>query len=227
MRKTVGMGVIAACIVSLGCVINKEHQTIPPLAQDLRHIAKQARQVLDYVEGKTDTLPGMAEAPQPVSRLNHFLNTIAPVQCAWAETRDAVFSPPMIEAVVRMRERNETVSALKRAGCLGESSRGLVELRECDTTRDAEEMNASQKTVAEENKDRTLLYNEIARLNKDLPEVNVAKIQSIYAMERLRRSHPGEAFQLPSGTDFDTIKATSLGRKLGGECISGAWVTIP
>ena len=103
MRKTVGMGVIAACIVSLGCVINKEHQTIPPLAQDLRHIAKQARQVLDYVEGKTDTLPGMAEAPQPVSRLNHFLNTIAPVQCAWAETRDAVFSPPMIEAVVRMR----------------------------------------------------------------------------------------------------------------------------
>ena len=82
MRKTVGMGVIAACIVSLGCVINKEHQTIPPLAQDLRHIAKQARQVLGYVEGKTDTLPGMAEAPQPVSRLNHFLNTIAPVQCA-------------------------------------------------------------------------------------------------------------------------------------------------
>ena len=107
-----------------------------------------------------------------------------------------------------MRARNGEVGTLKHSGCLGESSRGLVELRECEMTRDVEAMNTSQKTVSEENKDRSSLYNEVARMNKNVPEVNVAKIQAIYVMERLRRGRPGEAFQLPSGPDFDAINAS-------------------
>ncbi len=227
MGKIFVAGAIVGLAVSLGCVINKERPGIPPNIPDIRHIADQAGQVLDYIEGKTDSLPGVWEDLKPVSRVNRLLNAVDPIQPVWADMGGAPISPLMVETASRMRARNGEVGTLKHSGCLGESSRGLVELRECEMTRDVEAMNTSQKTVSEENKDRSSLYNEVARMNKNVPEVNVAKIQAIYVMERLRRGRPGEAFQLPSGPDFDAINASGLGRKLGNQCKPGAWILIP
>ncbi len=91
---------------------------------------------------------------------------------------------------------------------------------------DNEKRNEAQKLLAEENKDRKALYNEIARLNADTG-VTVSAVEGIYALERLRRAKAGEVFQLPAaGADFDSVKASDLGARLGDKCVPGAWVTV-
>lgn len=228
MKKIFIAGAVFCMVVAVGCVIRTEHRIDAHITLDIRHIADQAESVLDFVEGKTDTLPGMEDAPEPVSYLDTLWNTLSPIQVAYADTLKVTTSPLVVEIATKMRERNPAIVSLKRENCLGETNRGLVELRDCSPTQDAEKRNEAQKIVAEENKDRTALYNEIARLNRETPEVNVAKVQSIYAMERLRRAQPGEIFQLPpAGADFESIKASALGQKLGDQCKPGAWVTIP
>ena len=228
MKKTLIFASILLLATALGCVIRTEHRIDAHITLDIRHIADQAESVLDFVEGKTDVLPGMESAPEPVSYLDAIWSTLSPIQVAHADTLKVTTSPLVVEIATKMRERNSEIVALKQQGCLGETNRGLVELRECEATRDADQRNAAQKVVAEENKDRTALYNEIARLNRETPDVNVAKVQAIYAMERLRRAQPGEIFQMPpAGSDFDAVKKSALGQKLGDQCQPGAWVRIP
>ncbi len=228
MKKTIFFLTVLALAVALGCVIRTEQQINAHITLDIRHIEDQAESVLDFVEGKTDTLSGEGETPEPVSRRESLLHALYPIQTAYAETLKVTTSPLIVEIATKMRERNKEIEVLKRLQCLGESNRGLVQLRECEATRAPEKHNAAQKIVAEENKDRTALYNEIARLNKEVPEVNVTKVQSIYAMERLRRGRPGELFQLPAaGPDYDVAKTLPVGQKLGDACKPGAWITIP
>ncbi len=228
MKKLVIVTAVLVVLGAVGCVIRTEHQINAHITLDIRHIEDQAESVLDFVEGKTDTLPGVEETPEPVSRAKRLIDALNPIQTAWADTIKVTSSPLVVEIATKMRERNKDIETLKQQGCLGESNRGLVELRDCEATQDAARMNGAQKLVAEENKDRTALYNEIARLNKETPEINVAKVQSIYALERLRRGRSGEAFQLPAaGSDFDAVKSSSLGKKLGDKCKPGAWITIP
>ena len=228
MKKIVILGALLSLGIALGCVIRTEHRIDAHITLDIRHIADQAENVLDYVEGKTDTLPGLEPAPKPESRLRSLINTLDPMPTAYAEELKVTTSPLIVEIATKMRERNPEVAALKQQGCLGETNRGLVELRDCAATQDGEKQNAAQKIVAEENKDRTALYNEIVRLNREMPDMNVAKVQSIYALERLNRGRSGELFQLPAaGPSFDSIKGAPLGAKLGDQCKPGAWITIP
>lgn len=228
MKKIVVFGALFALAVALGCVIRTEHRIDAHITLDIRHIADQAENVLDYVEGKTDTLPGVEAAPEPQSRLDSLINALDPMPTAHAEELKVTTSPLIVEIATKMRARNPEVASLKQQGCLGETNRGLVELRDCTATQDAEKQNAAQKVVAEENKDRTALYNEIVRLNREVPDMNVAKVQSIYASERLNRGRAGEVFQLPAaGAGFDSVKTSPLGAKLGDQCKPGAWVTLP
>jgi uncharacterized protein YdbL (DUF1318 family) len=117
--------------------------------------------------------------------------------------------------------------AIKKKGCIGETNRGYIELRKCAEHENAEKKNAAQKVLADENKDRKALYREIARINKE-GELTVTKVESIYAQSRLKRGKKGEQFQLPAaGPEFDAIKKSPLGQKLGSKAKAGAWVTIP
>ena len=135
--------------------------------------------------------------------------------------------PTVAEIAGRMRQRNPEIARLKQAGCLGESNRGYVELRDCDETGNPEKRNAAQKLLSEENKDRKALYNEIAGLNNN-QGARVSTMESIHAMERLRRAALGELFQLPpSGANFDAVKQSVPGQKLGAKCAAGVWVTMP
>jgi uncharacterized protein YdbL (DUF1318 family) len=138
-----------------------------------------------------------------------------------------ITSPPVAEIADRMRQRNPEIARLKQAGCLGESNRGYVELRDCDETANPEKRNAAQKLLSEENKDRKALYNETAGLSNN-QGVRVSTMESIHAMERLRRAAPGDLFQLPPvGAGFDTVKQSTSGRRLGAKCVAGGWVTMP
>lgn len=228
MKKTLTIIGGLTLAVALGCVIRTEHQINAHITLDIRHIADQATGVLDYVEGKSDTLPGMEDAPEPVSFWKEVLPSFRLFEVAHAEELKETDSPLVKEIAQKMRERNASVAALKKQGCLGENNRGYVELRECDSIQDAEKKNETQKLASDENKDRKALYNEIVRLNRELPGVSVAKVESIYALERLRRAQSGEQVQLPgAGEEFDSVKQSPLGKALGDKCQPGAWIAVP
>jgi len=218
--------------VALGCVIRTEHKIEAHITMDIRHVAEQVETVLDYVEGKTDELPVSEESPdaesEPVSELRRILNALNPIQTAYASELSVTTSPLAREIAEKMRARNSKIESLKKQGCLGETNRGYVELRDCDAVKDADKRNEVQKLIADENKDRKALYAEIARLNRQIEGINVGKVENIFAMQRLRRAKSGEIFQLPpAGADFDAIKNENVGKKLGDKCVPGTWVTIP
>jgi len=228
MKKCMIFGATMMLAAALGCVIRTEHKIDAHITLDIRHVAEQAEDLLNFVEGKTDALPGMEDAPEPESSLHRVLNALNPIQPVYAAELTVTTSPLIQEIATKMRARNPQIEAMKKQGCLGETNRGYVELRDCDAIKDAEQKNEAQKLVAEENKDRKALYAEMARLNKDIEGVNVAKVESIFAMQRLERAKSGEIFQLPAaGADFDNFKASANGKKLGDKCVAGAWATMP
>ena len=230
MKKYMIFAATMMLAVALGCVIRTEHKIDAHITMDIRHVANQAENVLDFVEGKTDDLPGLEEAVEgePVSHLQRVLNAIDPIQTVYADELKVTTSPLIKEIAVKMRERNTKIEAMKKQGCLGETNRGYVELRDCDAVKEPAKRNEAQKLVAEENKDRKALYAEMARLNKDIDGVNVARVERIFAMQRLSRGKSGEIFQLPpAGADFEKFKSTNTAKNLGSSCVANAWVTLP
>jgi len=223
-RKFVFVGVLTGMLVGAGCVVRTEHTITAHITVDIRHIEKQADDVLDFIEGKSDTLPTAAAAPAPTSYLENFLRLIDPVPTAHAEATYSL-SPLATQIAKRMQDRNGDVATLKSTGVIGENNRGYLELREGGSA-DADARNKAQQLMAEENKDRKALYNEIARSNKEA-NVTVSAVEAVYAQKRLMRGRTGEAYQLPpAGADFDEFKASAAGKALGDDAKPGAWVTL-
>jgi len=222
---------VAALLTAWGCVLETKHTIEAHITLDIRHIEQQADDVLNYIEKKSDVLPG-AEAPATAEKSKtswwrHALECMNPFPAAYAEELNTL-SPLAKDIAASLRARNDALDALKKSGCLGETNRGYIELREGEALKDAEKRNEAQKLLADENKDRKALYKEIARLNKDQADVSISTVEKVYAMQRLRRAQTGEIFQLPAaGPDFDSFKASPTGQKLGAGCVPEAWVTIP
>lgn len=226
MNKKNWCVVTAALLALAGCVIRTEHKIDAHITLDIRHVQEQAADVLNFIEGKTDTLPGFEEEAKPTSWLQKSLDFINPFEPAYAAEMKTD-SARVKEIATELRKNNDDIAKLKKDGCLGETNRGYVDLKDCDALKDADAKNKAQTLVAEENKGRKALYNEIARLNKD-DGVTVTKVEQIYAVERLKRGKAGEEFQLPAAGDlFDDIKKSDLGKKLGDKCKPDAWVKIP
>lgn len=226
MNKKIWCLTTAAMLALVGCVIRTEHKIDAHITLDIRHVQEQAEDVLNFIEGKTDTLPGFEEEAKSTSWLQRsldFIDPFATVHAAEMKTDSARVK----EIATELRKNNDAIAKLKKDGCLGETNRGYVELRDCDAMKDAAAKNAAQTLLAEENKGRKALYNEIARLNKD-DGISVTKIEQVYSLERLKRGNTGEAFQLPAaGELFNDIQKSDLGKKLGDQCKPDAWVIIP
>ncbi len=220
-------GVLA--LVAVGCVIRTEHKIDAHVQLDVRYIAEQAEDVLDFIEGNTDELPALDGDPEEsgaaAAWLRFAVQTLDPMPAAHAQALDT--NSPLIRQILQqLRARHGDIQALKDKGCLGETNRGYVALRPCDTLND-DEKNEAQKLLAMENEDRKALYREIARLNADAG-ATVGKIEEIYAAQRRERAKSGEQFELPpAGPQFDQFEPTALCQRLGDDCAPGAWVTVP
>ena len=223
-KKLTGLSALIVVLL-VGCVIRTEHKIDAHITLDIRHVQEQAEDVLDFIEGKTDTLPGFAEGESTswlYRSLDH-LNFFEVAHAAEMKTESA----KVTQIATELRKNNAAVSKLVKSGCFGETNRGYVELQECDALNDAAAKNEAQKLLASENDARKALYNEIARLNKE-EGLSVTKVEEIYSAQRLKRGASGERYQLPNaGEIFNEIKASALGKKLGTACVPGAWVTIP
>jgi len=212
-------------VVLAGCTIRTEHRIEAHITLDIRHVQEQADDVLDYIEGKSDTLEGF-EKPKSTGWLWHTLECLDPFEKAYAAEMKTD-STKVKEIASALRKNNDAIAKLKKDGCLRETNRGYVELRDCDALKDADAKNKAQKLVEDENTGRKALYNEIARLNKD-EGLTVSKVEQIYAAGRVKRGSSGEEYQLPpAGELLDDVKKSDVGKKLGDKCKPEAWVKIP
>ena len=223
--------VSAMLILGLGCVIRTEHTITAEITLNIRQIGAQADDILDVIEGVTDKLSdveGIGSTSDASSTvLGDFLQEFSPMQIAYAVEIKETNSPLIKEIVLKLRDRNDAIVALKKKGCFGETNRAYIELRDCAEQADAEKKNDAQKVLAEENKDRKALYREIARINKE-DDLSIAKVESIHALRRLQRAKKKEVFELPpAGEDFEAVKKSILGQKLGSKAKPGAWIVIP
>jgi uncharacterized protein YdbL (DUF1318 family) len=193
----------------------------------IRHIEEQAEEVLDYVAGESEELPGISAAPKTdVHWFKNALRFLSPIQTAHAQTVKTT-SPRVKQVADKMRQRNAEVTAIKKTGAVGENNRGLLELHKPDAISDAAEKNRIQRVMAAENEDRKALYKEIVNINTD-QDLNVSTVEQIYAQKRLERAKTGDLFQLPpAGDNFNAFRGSPTGRKLGSKCKPNAWVTIP
>jgi uncharacterized protein YdbL (DUF1318 family) len=225
MKRIVTAFALSCLLVAgVGCVVRTEHTINAHITLDIRHIEQQADNLLDFIEGNTDTLP--APASQPTSRLRDFVDFLRPVQTAHAAELKSTTSATTQELAKSMRARNAEVDSYRSKGCFGENNRGYLELRDCDALKDAAARNAAQKLMADENKDRKALYAEIAKLNAD-QGVSVSTVESIFHTQRFKRGKAGEVFQLPaSGEFFEGVKNTAQAKNLGPDFTPGAWVTL-
>lgn len=208
----------------VGCVVRTEHTINAHITLDIRHIEEQADDLLDYIEGDTNTLP--EPAPKPTSFLQNAIDFLQPVQVAYAAELKSTSSATTQELAKSMRARNAEIDSWLAKGCFGENNRGYLELRECDALGDANARNAAQQLMADENKDRKALYAEIAKLNAD-QGVSVSTVESIFHTQRLKRGKAGESYQLPAaGEFFDAVKNVPQVKALGATAAPGAWVTL-
>jgi uncharacterized protein YdbL (DUF1318 family) len=221
-KKTLALWVFVITLSSWGCIIRTHHTIDAHITVDIRRVEQQVDNVLDFVTGETDTLPAVAPEPVgPNSRLDTLLQALNPMPSAYAQGS----SPAVEEIAGRMRDRNAKVSEHKSNGCFGENNRGYLELRDCDALKDSAAKNEAQKLMADENKDRKALYQELARLNSNQ---TVGEIEGVTARKWFERGKSGEWYQLPpTGPNFDACRNSANGKKLGDKCVPGTWVQIP
>lgn len=225
MRALIKPAMAFSLAALIGCVI------IPNTFEaniriEIRHIQEQADGVLDYVEGTSSELPGLAPPDDKTSMLPRGVGSLRLASVAYAaEINDN--TPRVRQIADAMKGRFAQVQALKRKGHVGENNRGMIELVPGVQIADAEEKNEVQRVIAAENKDRKALYLEIARINRE-QNLNVSTVEGIYAQEHLERAKAGEHFQLPvAGGDFEAFKRSPAGQRLASRCVPGAWVRIP
>ncbi len=226
MRKMVLLVFALGAVLSINCVLQTKHTIEAHITLDIRNVQEQAGTLLDYVEKKTDELPVKANEslPEKTSSVSSGFQIFTP---AYAENLLTI-SPLAKEIADRMRERFEDIENLKNQGCVAENNRGYLELKECDALKEAERKNEIQRLLSDENKDRKALYKEIANLNKNIPAMSISKVESIYALERIQRAKTGQIIQIPEDNeDFQKVKNSALGQKLGEKCTPGAWITVP
>jgi len=226
MRNPMKSFTLLGLLVLVGCVV------IPDTFDaniniTIRHIEEQAEDVLDYVEGDSEDLPGLSAAPKSeIGWFKNALRILSPIQTAHAQTVKST-SPRIKQVADKMKQRNAEVAGIKKTGAVGENNRGLLELQNPSVITDTDEKNRVQRVLAADNEDRKQLYKEIVRINTD-QELNVSTVERIYAQKRLERAKSGDLFQLPpSGDDFNAFRGSPKGKALGSKCKPNAWVTIP
>lgn len=224
MRQLIKPAIAFSLAALIGCVV------IPNTFEaniriEIRHIQEQADGVLDYVEGTSDELPGLAPSDSQTSMILRGVRSLRLASVAYAaELNDN--TPRVKQIADSMKRRFTQVKALKKKGRVGENNRGMLEMAPGVRISDAEEKNEVQRAIAAENKDRKALYQEIARINRD-QNLNVSTVEGIYAQKHLARARAGEHFQLPAaGGEFEAFKRSPAGQRLGSKCVPGAWVRI-
>jgi len=123
MRRASNWVTLLAVLCIVGCIVipNTFEANI---TVTIRHVEQQASEILNYISGESDTLPGQEEAETGnTSFLQRTLDFMSPIQTAYAaELKDT--SPRVAQIAKKMKERFPEVAAIKKKGAVGETNRG-------------------------------------------------------------------------------------------------------
>jgi uncharacterized protein YdbL (DUF1318 family) len=142
-----------------------------------------------------------AEGPAPLAWLGrgagHLLEALVPAAHAQSNANIDISSPEIRAITGSMQARFEQLQKYFASGAVGLTANGLVELRDQASVPLAERA-VVKRLVAEDNRDRSTLYAEIAKANGH-PEWE-ADIRGIFARRWIERgAQPGWYYQDASG----------------------------
>ncbi len=229
MKKGIGFVAVGVVLI-VGCIIiPSKHEINAHIQLDIR-LEREAAQILDFIEGKTDelppSLPTSTTNQDKASWLPALYQSLMPIQRAYAQDLKSD-SAKARELAVKLRERRPVIDDLKAKGYIGEDNRGYAALRDHADLKDAKVKNEVQRIVHEENNDRKALYREIADLNQD-KRATLSQVERVFARAYRQRAQSGHWIQLPTDPeDLEEFKQTSAGKKLGDKVKAGEWVQIP
>lgn len=173
MRKSVFV-VVVGMIFGLACARVRLEAPQEPIKVDVsmrldiyQHVVKDIDSIEDIVSGPK----GKLKTGGPDSLLRGFIIN------AYAEE---ALTPEIESIALRRKERHEALAALEAKGVIGENKLGLVELK-IPQNGDP----AAEELIAQENKDRMRIYQEVSRKNSVL----VDEVQKIY-VKRLHKDAP-------------------------------------
>jgi len=145
-----------------------------------QHIQKDIDTIENMVSGEKNT----PKKNDNETRIDYFLKN------AYAEEEG--LDPEIEKAVLRRKARIEELNKFKREGVIGENRLGFLEIRNYQRMdKDLENL------VNEENKDRMVIYEAIAKKNN----VSIEEVQRLYA-QRLQKDSP-------SGTPIEVFNESA------------------
>lgn len=160
---------------------------------------KAADRIIDDV-WKQQTTPPATPAPAPRSDLGTrlFIGALELlVAPAYAQQPDIDVSSPEVQRLkAQMEGRFASLKPLLDSGAVGLTGDGMVSLRDANAVPLAQR-NAAKSVVAEENKDRKSLYEEIAKANNQ-PQW-AGQIQSVFAQRWVAKAQAGWWYEDSAG----------------------------
>jgi uncharacterized protein YdbL (DUF1318 family) len=114
----------------------------------------------------------------------------------------------VLEATQNRKFNKDDIDEFKRDGVLGENSSGFLEIRETERYRSDEKYKKIvDEILAEENRDREIIYTRVLQVNEAAAEAGQDKVYEIFARLNHDTSEPGTWLQLPDGTWVKKAKA--------------------
>ncbi len=144
-----------------------------------QHVEKDINAIEDIVSGPQNK----TKSPDNHSFLNYF------IKAAYAQD----LSPEVEQAALRRKDRRQDLISWQVKAVVGENKSGLVEIRDSAAANDSLRL-----LVDMENKDRTIIYQAIAKKNG----TSVEEVQKIYA-KRLQTD-------APAGTPIEIFNSSTL-----------------
>ncbi|MBI3991272.1 MAG: DUF1318 domain-containing protein [Candidatus Omnitrophica bacterium] len=174
--------VLGIVVLGVACSPKIKHkveiETTKPIVIDVKariDIYQHAADIEDMVSGKKPI--SVPDKPGPKSKESSFLF----ISAAYAEESKDV------EAAIRSRrDRFEELKAYKSKGNAGEAHTGMVSIK--DMPSGADEQKKLEKLIADENRDREIIYKDVAE-KKGIP---ISEIRETFAKAQRDKAGAGE-----------------------------------
>ena len=157
-------------VFSMGCARVRVEAPKDPIKLDIsmrldiyQHVEKDINAIEDIVSGTKDNIK---PADNQTFLQEFFISN--------AYAQDGL-SPEVEQAALRRKDRHSELVSMESQGMIGENGKGLVEIRGVSVP-------ALEGLVDSENRDRMVIYNEVARKNN----ISVEEVQKLY-VKRLQQ----------------------------------------
>jgi uncharacterized protein YdbL (DUF1318 family) len=198
---------------------------------DIRHIQETASNIEDVVAGEKEIqdIKPKSGAMLLQRMRDGVANLLDPATAAYAQEGAGAIkqmTPKMEQAIKSRRERAGKVRRFKSDGAIGENKLALLEMR--SSSLPADQQQEARALVKAENRDRQIIYQEIAQQNGKTSVEDLADIQQAWAEVNRAKSRPGDWIQAPTDANYyRRFLRTSLAQSLDEKPEPGAWIRVP